>query len=87
MQDVRWLQLKQHLLDRGWTWREEALYAPHETMWFQTSTADPDFALFHHRMSIAVETTSSYVEQSVDQAELHADLVSLVEALDDVLES
>jgi hypothetical protein len=87
MQGVRWLQLKQHLLDRGWTWRGDALYAPHETMWFQTSTAHPDLALFRNRMSIAVETTSAYVEQSVDQAELHADLVSLVAALDDVLES
>lgn len=86
MQDARWSRLKQHLLDRGWTWRDETLYAPHETMWFQTSTADPDYALFRDRMSIAAETTSAYVEQSVDQAELHADLVSLVEALDDVLE-
>lgn len=85
MRDARWLQLKQHLLDRGWTWREESLYAPHQTMWFQTSTAHPDFALFRDRMSIAVETTSAYVDQSINQADLHADLVSLVAALDDVL--
>jgi hypothetical protein len=87
MQGARWLQLKQHLLARGWTWREETLYAPHETMWFQTTTAHPELALFRDRMSIAAEATLAYVEQSVDQAELHADLVSLVEALDDVLEN
>lgn len=87
MKDARWLLLSQHLLDRGWTWRDDMLYAPHETMWFQTSTDDPDFALFRDRMSIAAETTSAYVQHSVDHAELHEDLVSLVAALDEVLQN
>jgi hypothetical protein len=87
MQDARWLQLRQYLVDRGWTWRDETLYAPHETMWFQTSTAHPDLAVFRDRMSLAAESTSAYTEDSVDQAALHEDLVSLVAALDDVLEN
>ena len=41
MQDARWSQLKQSLLDRGWTWRDETLHAPHDTMSFTTSTAFP----------------------------------------------
>ena len=85
MQDAQWSQLKQTLLDRGWTWRNDALYAPHETMWFMTSSGQPNLALFRDRMSIAVEATAAYVTYSVDQAHLHEDLVSLVGALDDLL--
>jgi hypothetical protein len=87
MQDARWSQLKQSLLDRGWTWRDEALYAPHHTMWFTTSRAHPDLALFRERMTLAAEATSVYVERSLDQAQLHEDLVSLVAALDDLLDN
>jgi hypothetical protein len=86
MQDPRWAHLKQRLLDSGWVWREETLYAPHETMWFQTSSDNPDFAQFRDRMSIARDATSDNVDIDVDQAALHSDLVSLVRALDDVLE-
>jgi hypothetical protein len=86
MQDPRWTQLKQRLLDHGWQFREEALYAPHETMWFQTSSDNPNFAQFRDRMSIARDATSGSPDLDVDQAALHADLVSLVRALDDVLE-
>jgi hypothetical protein len=87
MQDARWSQLKQYLLERGWTSRNDALYAPHETMWFATNTANPDLALFRDRMSLAADATSEYVARSVEQADLHEDLVSLVGALDDVLEN
>ena len=87
MQDARWSQLKQYLLDRGWTSRDDSLYAPHETMWFATSTANPDLAQFRDRMSMAAEATLEYVEASIEQADLHEDLVSLVGALDDVLEN
>lgn len=87
MQDARWSQLKQCLLERGWTSREDALYAPHETMWFATNRANPDLALFRDRMTLAAEATSEYVLHSAEQAELHEDLVSLVGALDDVLDN
>jgi hypothetical protein len=86
MQDPRWTELKQRLLDNGWQFREETLYAPHETMWFQTSSENPDFAQFRDRMSIARDATSDNTDIDIDQAALHADLVSLVCALDDVLE-
>ena len=84
MQDPRWSQLKARLIDSGWVWREDTLYAPHETMWFQTSSDDPHYASFRDRMTIARDATGGNI--AIDQAALHADLVSLVRALDDVLE-
>jgi hypothetical protein len=92
MQDPRWSQLKQNLLCRGWTWRDNALYAPHETMWFTTSS-DPDIVNFRDRMTAAAEAAAGYVEQGNDQTqvverqELRDDLVSLVAALDEMLEN
>ena len=85
MQDARWLQLTSYLVDRGWTWREDTLVAPHETMWFAARTPHPDLVGLRDRMTAAVQATSPYVASSVEQAHLHEDLVSLVEALDDVL--
>ena len=69
--------LKRLLIDDGWTWREDTLYAPHQTMWFKTSTETPNYAEFRDKMSETLER--------VDQVELHQDLVSLVSALDCVL--
>lgn len=86
MQDPRWSQLKQRLLDNGWVWRGDTLYAPHETMWFTTSRENPDFAQFRNRMTLARDATSINIDVDIDQAALHADLVSLVAALDDVLD-
>ena len=86
MQDPRWTELKQRLLESGWVWREDTLYAPHETMWFQTSSENPDFAQFRDRMTLARDATSGNIDIDIDQAALHADLVSLVNALDDLLE-
>jgi hypothetical protein len=86
MQDPRWNELKQRLLDNGWEFRDETLVAPHETMWFQTSSDNPDFAQFRDRMSVARDATSDNTEIDIDQQDLHADLISLVCALDDVLE-
>jgi hypothetical protein len=77
MQDVRWPLLKRLLVADGWTWREETLYAPHQTMWFRTNAQTPNYAEFRDRMSETLE--------DVDQVDLHADLVSLVSALDTVL--
>jgi hypothetical protein len=86
MQDPRWNELKQRLIDNGWEFRDETLVAPHETMWFQTSSDNPDFAQFRDRMSVARDATSDNTEIDVDQQALHDDLISLVCALDDVLE-
>ena len=87
MQDPRWSQLKQTLLDRGWTWRQDTLYAPHETMWFTTDAEQPNLASFRDCMSVTADATATFPEPSVDQVHLHEDLVSLVQALDDVLEN
>ena len=77
MQDVRWPLLKRLLLEDGWVWRDNTLFAPHETMWFTTSSETPNYAEFRDRMTETLE--------HVDQADLHEDLVSLVSALDTVL--
>ncbi|HEY0193386.1 MAG TPA: hypothetical protein VGC42_19855 [Kofleriaceae bacterium] len=87
MQDAQWSMLRKSLLGRGWTWRQDTLYAPHETMWFSTDAQHPNLALFRDRMSMAVESTAGYAEQSPDQLELHEDLVSLVGALDELLDN
>ncbi len=78
MQDPRWSQLQQSLLERGWVWRDDALYAPHATLWFTISTDEPDVAMFR-------DATSEPGARDIDQAALRADLVSLVAALDAVL--
>ena len=33
-------------IDDGWEWRDDTLYAPHETMWFTTSAETPNYADF-----------------------------------------
>ena len=85
MQDARWSQLKAILVEAGWVWRDDSLYAPHETMWFQSSAEDADFCQFRDRMTIARDATDGTCEVDIDQEALHADLVSLVAALDAVL--
>ncbi len=90
MIDNRWLQLKEILVGEGWQWRQEALVSPHETMWFTTSADHPDHALFRNAMSEAVAaaaTDAAGSDATVDQHALHADLVSLVAALDAILEN
>ena len=87
MQDAQWSMLKKSLLGRGWTWREDTLFAPHETMWFSTIAEQTNLARFRDRMTMAAESTSSYTQDSLEQAELHEDLVSLVGALDELLDN
>ena len=66
--------------------RDEALYAPHETLWF-TDAAHPNLVAFRDQVSLGAERIGAYVQTHVDQASVHEDLVSLVKALDDVLEN
>jgi hypothetical protein len=95
MQDVRWLQLRRSLLDRGWRWRANTLYAPHETMWFTTTDDQASVTAFRDQVTMAAdadaeaeaEAEAAYVALDVDRAALQQDLVSLVEALDDVLDN
>lgn len=85
MVDARWTQLRRILVDSGWVWRDDTLYAPHETMWFTVSSDQPNFAQFRDRMTEAANATGG-THADVDQVALHADLVSLVAALDAVLD-
>lgn len=85
MLDARWTRLKDCLLDRGWTSRDEALCAPHETMKFARSSDDANLTAFREQMVRAAEVSAAYVGVDSDHADLHDDLVSLVDALDEVL--
>ncbi len=90
MQDSRWLQLKDILIEGGWVWRDNTLVSPNETMWFTTSSERPDHALFRNAMSEAVAAAASDASEpdaTVDQKALHRDLVALVAALDAILEN
>lgn len=91
MMDSRWLQLKEILVADGWVWRDDdTLISPHETMWFTTSSERPDHAQFRDAMSEAVAAAAedaSAPEATIDQQALHEDLVSLVHALDAILEN
>jgi hypothetical protein len=84
MQDVRWPRLKSILMADGWVWRDDTLYAPRETMWFTTSSEAPNCAQFRDRMTQLGELAGSI--DDVDHQAFHADLVSLVAALDAVLD-
>ena len=84
--DSRWSTLKEILLGTGWEWRDESLYAPHQTLWFTTSSASPNFAQFRDRMTEAAATTHEIEDDEIDPHALHEDLVSLVAALDAVLD-
>ncbi|HVK88728.1 MAG TPA: hypothetical protein VM513_31630 [Kofleriaceae bacterium] len=54
-------------------------------MWFTVSSDQPNFAQFRDRMTEAANATGGD-HSDVDQVALHADLVSLVAALDAVLD-
>ena len=66
--------------------RDDTLYAPHETLWF-TDAAHPDLVAFRDQVSIGAERVGATTEDHVDRTDVHEDLVSLVNALDDVLEN
>jgi hypothetical protein len=85
MLDARWTRLKDCLLDRGWTSDDEALCAPHETMKFARSSGDANLTAFRDTMVRAAQVSAAYVSVDSDHADLHDDLVSLVDALDEVL--
>jgi hypothetical protein len=89
MPDVRWLRLKDCLLDRGWTTRGDALCAPHEKMWFSRTSEDSDeyLSAFRDQIRSAADTSAEYVVLEPEHAELHADLVSLADALDEVFQN
>jgi hypothetical protein len=87
MQDASWTRLKDCLLDRGWTSRDDAFYAPHATMWFSRSSEQANMTAFRDQIRRAAAASAQYVDVDVDHAALHLDLVSLVDALDEVMQT
>ena len=85
MQDPRWSRLKDSLVHRGWTSRDNAMFAPHQTMWFTQSTDDSNMMRFRDKITMAAQASAAYIDLDVEHAALHLDLVSLVDALDEVL--
>jgi hypothetical protein len=86
MEDFRWLRLQDTLLNRGWSWHDDALYAPHDTLWFSRKSGDASLAVFGEHMRQAAQASAEYIDVDPEHAQLHHDLVSLVEAIDEVLE-
>jgi GrpB-like predicted nucleotidyltransferase (UPF0157 family) len=87
MQDGRWSRLKDCLVDRGWTTRDDTLCAPHETMWFSRTSDAANLRAFRDQIRSAAEASAQYVDLDVEHAALHDDLVSLVDALDEVFQN
>lgn len=81
-----WARLRKILVGAGWEWRENALYSPHETMWFSPSS-NPNHASFRDAMSEAMQAAGTdALGGDGFQVALHEDLVSLVGALDVLLD-
>lgn len=85
--ESNWARLRHILVGAGWEWREDALYSPNETMWFSPNTDNPDHASFRDKMSEAMQAAQTdAVGGDGFQVALHEDLVSLVAALDVLLD-
>lgn len=85
--ESNWARLRQILVGAGWQWREDALHSPNNTMWFSPNSDHPDHASFRDKMSEAMVAASSDAADGDHlQVALHEDLVSLVAALDVLLD-
>ena len=93
MPDVRWLRLKDCLLDRGWTSRDDALVAPRETMRFSrisdcsVASDNAELSALRDQIRSAADTSAECIALHAEHAELHDDLVSLADALDEVFQN
>jgi hypothetical protein len=85
MDAPQWSMLRQCLLDRGWTARNDSLYAPRETLWF-IDADQADLVSFRASMGLAAQSDAAHAAH-VDRGAVHEDLISLVQALDAALES
>ena len=84
MDAPQWSMLRQCLLDRGWTARDDSLYAPHQTLWF----IDADQAdLVSFRASVSLAAESDGRPAHADRSNVQDDLLTLVQALDAALET
>jgi hypothetical protein len=82
MDAPQWSMLRQCLLDRGWTARNDSLYAPRETLWF-IDADQADLVSFRASMGLAAQSDTAHM----DHGDINEDLISLVQALDAALES
>jgi hypothetical protein len=82
MDAPQWSLLRQCLLDRGWTARNDSLYAPHQTLWF-IDADQADLVSFRANATLGPESDGP----PGDRGDVNADLISLVQALDAALES
>ncbi|HEX8112209.1 MAG TPA: hypothetical protein VF516_30960 [Kofleriaceae bacterium] len=87
MPDARWSRLKDCLLDRGWTSRDDVLYAPHAAMWFSRTSDDANLSALRDQIRSAAEASAEYVALHAEHTELHDALVSLADALDEVFQN
>lgn len=88
-----WLRLKDSLVGRGWTSRDDVLYAPRSTMQFSRISDDSDDSddaqlnAFRDQIRSAANTSAECIALEPEHAELHDDLVSLADALDEVFQN
>jgi hypothetical protein len=88
-----WFRLKDTLVGRGWTSHDDVLYAPRSTMRFsrnsdeQDDSDDAQLNAFRDQIRGAAETSAECIALEPEHAELHDDLVSLADALDEVLQN
>jgi hypothetical protein len=93
MPDARWVRLKDCLLDRGWTSCDEVLYAPHARMRFSRisdswdDSDDAQLSALRDQIRSAADTSAECIALHAEHAELHDDLVSLADALDEVFQN
>ncbi|MBC7975897.1 MAG: hypothetical protein H7138_13070 [Myxococcales bacterium] len=80
------MQLTHQLLERGWIWHDDALHAPHHTLWVAAMSDEPNLESLRQRTVLAAEEAGDHASYSAGHAALHDDLVSLIDALDDVIE-
>jgi hypothetical protein len=80
-----WSHLTLELLERGWTARDGQLHAPHEMMSIAAVEDSPNLVSLRDRMAATADRVEPFIAASADHAALHADLASLVAALDAIL--
>jgi hypothetical protein len=85
--ESNWARLRHILVGAGWAWHDDALYSPNETMWFSPNSENPDHASFRDKMTEAMVAAGSDAGSGDGfQVALHEDLISLVSALDALLD-
>jgi hypothetical protein len=56
-------------------------------MWFSRTSNEANLSAFRDQIRSAAEASARYVDLDAEHAELHDDLISLVDALDEVFQN